>query len=135
MLQTTSGFERSLRAGGIFSCRRATIVERRRQNGSGKEPPQRVAATPVMHHDPAMPYLRRKGFAVPDETRRFANGKLDVISLGEVAIGRFLLQPGWRWSKDVAAIAGTRSCQHRHLGYTIGGSLRVRMDDGTETVI
>lgn len=82
-----------------------------------------------------MPYLRRKGFAVPDETRRFANGKLDVISLGEVAIGRFLLQPGWRWSKDVAAIAGTRSCQHRHLGYTIGGSLRVRMDDGTETVI
>ncbi len=60
---------------------------------------------------------------------------MDIVTLDEVAIGRFLLRPGWRWSQDVAPISGGRSCQHRHLGYTISGSLRVRMDDGTELTI
>jgi class 3 adenylate cyclase len=82
-----------------------------------------------------MPHPQRKGFAQPDQARTFPNGKIDVIQLGEVAVGRFVMQPGWRWSTDVAPIAGTRSCQHRHLGYTISGSLRVRTDDGTEMVI
>jgi len=82
-----------------------------------------------------MPHLQRKGFQQPDQARTFPNGKLDVIELGEVVVGHFVLQPGWRWSRDVAPIAGTRSCQHRHLGYTISGSLHVRMDDGTELVI
>jgi class 3 adenylate cyclase len=82
-----------------------------------------------------VPHLQRKGFAQPDQARTFPNGKIDVIQLGEVAVGRFLMQPGWRWSKDVAPIAGTRSCQLRHLGYTISGSLHVRMEDGTELLI
>ncbi len=82
-----------------------------------------------------MPQLQRKGFSQPDQARTFPNGKVDVVQMGEVTVGRFVLQPGWRWSKDVASIAGTRSCQHRHLGYTISGSLHVRMDDGTELII
>lgn len=82
-----------------------------------------------------MPRLHRKSFATPDQVRTFATGRMDVVTLDEVAIGHFLFQPGWRWSKDVAPISGTRSCQHRHLGYTISGSLGVRMDDGTELVI
>ena len=82
-----------------------------------------------------MPRLQRKSFATPDQVRQFASGRLDIVTLDEMAIGRFLLQPGWRWSTDVAPIVGTRSCQHRHVGYTISGSLEVRMDDGTELVI
>jgi class 3 adenylate cyclase len=72
---------------------------------------------------------------MPDQVRIFPTGRLDVVTLDEIAIGRFVFRPGWRWSKDVAPISGTRSCQHRHLGYTISGSLGVRMDDGTELVI
>lgn len=83
----------------------------------------------------AMPHLQRKGFSQPDQVRTFDNGKVEVLQLGESAFGRFLFQPGWRWSNDVAPITGTRSCPHRHLGYTISGSLHVRMDDGTELVI
>lgn len=79
--------------------------------------------------------LQRKGFDLPESVRVFANGKVDVVELGEVAVSRFLFQPGWKWSRDVGSIVGTRSCQHRHLGYTIGGSLHVRMDDGFELVI
>ena len=82
-----------------------------------------------------MPRLHRKNFASPDQVRIFPTGQLDIVNLDEVAIGRFRFRPGWRWSKDVAPISGTRSCQHRHLGYTISGSLHVRMEDGTELTI
>ena len=82
-----------------------------------------------------MPRLQRKGFENPDQVREFPTGRLHVVSLDEVAIGRFVFRPGWRWSKDVAPISGTRSCGHRHLGYTISGALHVRMDDGTELTI
>lgn len=82
-----------------------------------------------------MPHLQRKGFSQPDEVRTFGGSRIEVVQLGECHFGRFVFQPGWRWSKDVAPIAGTRSCQHRHVGYTISGHLRVRMDDGTEMLI
>ena len=81
-----------------------------------------------------MPHLQRKSFATPDKVRTFSTGRIDVVTLGEIAIGRFVFRPGWRWSKDVAPIVGTRSCQHRHVGYTISGTLEVRMDDGTVRV-
>src|ERR1051326_1073983 len=82
-----------------------------------------------------MPRLQRKSFASPDQVRQFATGRCDIVSLDEHSVGRFMFQPGWRWSKDVAPIAGTSSCQFRHLGYTISGSLHVRMEDGTTLVI
>jgi class 3 adenylate cyclase len=82
-----------------------------------------------------VPRLQRKSFATPDQVRRFVTGQLDIVTLDEMAIGRFVLRPGWRWSRDVAPITGTRSCLHRHVGYTISGTLCVRMDDGTELVI
>ena len=82
-----------------------------------------------------LPRLQRKSFATPDQVRAFPTGRIDIVTLDEVTVGRFVFQPGWRWSKDVGPIAGTRSCQHRHLGYTISGSLEVRMEDGTKLVI
>jgi class 3 adenylate cyclase len=82
-----------------------------------------------------VPRLQRKGFEAPDEVRRFPNGAVDIVTLDEITVCRFFFEPGWRWSKDVAPIAGTRSCQHRHVGYTIRGTLGVRMDDGTEMTI
>jgi class 3 adenylate cyclase len=82
-----------------------------------------------------VPRLQRKGFASPDETRSFPNGLVEVVTLDELWVSRFVFQPGWCWSRDVAPIAGTRSCQHRHVGFTISGRLAVRMDDGTEMTI
>jgi len=82
-----------------------------------------------------MPRLQRKSFTTPDQVRSFPTGRIDVVNLDETAVCRFVFQPGWRWSKDVAPVAGTDSCQHRHVGYTMSGSLEVRMDDGTSLVI
>jgi len=82
-----------------------------------------------------MPRLQRKGFAGPDEVRRFPNGRVEIVMLDEIAASRFVFQPGWRWSRDVGPIAGTETCQHRHVGYTVSGRLTVRMSDGTELSI
>jgi hypothetical protein len=78
-----------------------------------------------------MPRLQRKGFGSPDDVRQFPNGLVEVVHLDEIAVCRFVFQPGWDWLRDVGPIAGTKSCQHRHVGYTISGRLSVRMDDGT----
>jgi class 3 adenylate cyclase len=82
-----------------------------------------------------VPRLHRKSFATPDDVRTFPAGRVEIVTLDEVAVSRFVFQPGWHWSRDVAPISGTRSCRHRHLGFTISGTLRVRMDDGTELTI
>ncbi len=38
----------------------------------------------------------------PQETRPFkANGHMDVITLGDITLGRGVFEPGWRWSDDV----------------------------------
>jgi class 3 adenylate cyclase len=78
-----------------------------------------------------MPRLQRKSFGGPDEVRRFPNGRVEIVMLDEIAVSRFLFEPGWSWAADVGPIAGTDSCQHRHVGYTISGRLTVRMTDGT----
>ncbi len=78
-----------------------------------------------------MPRLQRKGFGNPDEVRRFPNGLVEIIHLDETAVSHFVFQPGWNWATDVGPIVGTKSCPHRHVGYTISGRLDVRMDDGT----
>ena len=79
-----------------------------------------------------MPRLQRRGFTNPDIVREFPHGRLDVVNLDETAIGRFLCEPGWRWSEAIAPIVRTASCQNRHVGYAIAGHLHVRMEDGTE---
>lgn len=86
-------------------------------------------------HHRAMPRLQRKCFTTPDQIRKFPTGQANIVTLDEMAVGHFVFHPGWKWSKDVKPVAGTHSCQHRHLGYSISGSLEVRMDDGTMLVI
>jgi uncharacterized cupin superfamily protein len=79
-----------------------------------------------------MATLQRKNIGTPDETRTFPQGTFNIVRLGDVAMARSQLQPGWRWSEHVKPIAGTDSCQVHHLGYVISGRLGARMEDGTE---
>ena len=76
--------------------------------------------------------LAAKGFEDPDEVREFPNGRVAIVKLGPVTVGRGEYQPGWRWSKDVRPIAGTDSCRAAHTGYVLSGRMRVAMDDGAE---
>jgi hypothetical protein len=81
-----------------------------------------------MHHE----MLSRNLDKNPDDIRKFANGKVELANLGETAIGRITLEPGWKWSNDVKPIINTNSCQLTHTQYVISGRLRVKMDDGAE---
>jgi class 3 adenylate cyclase len=82
-----------------------------------------------------MPRLQRKSLSAPDLVRTFPFGHVDVVNLDETSVARFSWEPGWRWSKDVAPVVQTSSCQNRHVGYVISGALHVAMEDGTEVEI
>jgi hypothetical protein len=73
-----------------------------------------------------------KNFGKPDEVRKFPKGRLELINIGGVMIGRGIFEPGWRWATSVQPIANTHSCEAPHFQYHVSGILRVRMDDGTE---
>ena len=68
----------------------------------------------------------------PDQKRTYTHGGLHLVSLDGVTIARGSYAPGWRWSADVKAEAGTESCQVTHTGYVLSGRLAIRTDDGEE---
>lgn len=77
-----------------------------------------------------MPRLQRRSFVDSQEIRRFPNGELRIVTLDDIVFGKFVMQPGWRWSQDVRPIAGTEKCQHHHIGFVVSGQLHVVMNDG-----
>lgn len=72
----------------------------------------------------------------PTESRPFAaKGHAEMHALGDLTVMRGVFEPGWKWSEHVKPIAGTASCEARHLGYCVSGRMRIRMDDGSEEEI
>jgi hypothetical protein len=79
-----------------------------------------------------MATLESKSFKKPNEVRTFPKGKVELVTLGDVVVGRATFEPGWRWSTCVKPSANTKSCEAAHFGYQISGTMGIRMDDGTE---
>jgi class 3 adenylate cyclase len=82
-----------------------------------------------------MAKLRKKNFANPDIVRDVGRGVLQVVELGDVAIGRIEYQPGWSWAEDLKERVGTETCEVHHMGVALSGRLGVRMDDGSTLII
>lgn len=81
------------------------------------------------------PRLRTKNLDEPDEVRDLGRGTGGYVDLGNgLAIGRAVLEPGWRWSIDLKPVVGTPSCQVHHLQLVLAGRLGVRLDSGEERV-
>jgi hypothetical protein len=76
--------------------------------------------------------LQRRPIGEPDDVREVPNGRLETYDLGEIRIGRSILQPGWRWSESIKPIARTELCEYHHIGFCVAGSSRVRMREGAE---
>ncbi|MCB4756915.1 MAG: cupin domain-containing protein [Elusimicrobia bacterium] len=79
--------------------------------------------------------LEIKSLNSPEDVRKFDKGKLELINIGGVVIGRATFEPGWSWSESVKPLAKTKSCEAPHFQYHISGTLKVRMDDGTERIL
>jgi len=73
-----------------------------------------------------------KSFGKPEEVREFPNGRLELVKIGGATVGRAILQPGWSWSSSVKPVAKTTSCEAAHFQFHVSGTLRVRMNDGSE---
>ncbi|HMR96146.1 MAG TPA: cupin domain-containing protein [Microthrixaceae bacterium] len=82
-----------------------------------------------------MASITMRTFDDPDETRRPDKTQMDIVDLGTAKVARLTAQPGWTWSECIRPIAGTDSCQTRHVGVVQSGSLTVTHDDGTEMVL
>jgi ketosteroid isomerase-like protein/uncharacterized cupin superfamily protein len=70
------------------------------------------------------------------ETRSFAgHGHAALASAGGFTLMKAEFEPGWKWSVDVAPIAGTPTCRTHHHGYVLSGTMQIRMDDGSELTV
>ena len=79
-----------------------------------------------------MKKMEAKSMNRPDEVRSFDKGRVELVKIGGATVGRAIFQPGWKWSESVKPLAKTKSCEAPHFQYHVSGTLRVKMDDGTE---
>lgn len=80
-----------------------------------------------------MPATISKSFDTPDELRTPPKGSVAVVDLQGATVARLTLEPGWRWAESVKPIVGTDTCQTRHLGVLVAGTMGVRGMDGSES--
>jgi hypothetical protein len=103
-----------------------------------RDSPARRAATKnreeVKNMSQTATKLERKSLNAPDEVRKFDKGKLEIVNVDGVTIGRATFEPGWKWSTCLKSVANTKSCMAAHFGYQLSGTLVTRMDDGSQTV-
>jgi hypothetical protein len=79
-----------------------------------------------------MPGMSVKSFGQPDETRTPPMTTVEVVRLEGGTMARMTFQPGWRWSQHIKPVVGTDSCQVRHRGVLVSGTIHVVHADGTE---
>jgi hypothetical protein len=76
--------------------------------------------------------LERKSLGEADDVVTFPKGRVEIVNLPGLVLGRAIFEPGWRWSESVKPIVKTASCRNAHAGLILSGRMHVRMDDGTE---
>src|SRR6188508_3199262 len=79
--------------------------------------------------------LQRRPFGEPDNVREVPLGHLETYDMGEIRIGRSILQPGWRWSESIKPITRTELCEYHHIGVCLSGRMRVQTREGAELTI
>jgi class 3 adenylate cyclase len=79
-----------------------------------------------------MPRLQARSVDSSADVRRFPHGYANVLQLDETVVGYAVYEPGWRWTTDMPAIAGTPTCQFHHIGYAVSGAVHVLTDTGQE---
>ena len=72
--------------------------------------------------------LRR--FESPDEVRTFEKGRLELVKVGPLVLGRATYEPGWKWSLHVGPTTGARYCMVEHVGMVVSGVATVAFEGG-----
>jgi class 3 adenylate cyclase len=72
-----------------------------------------------------------KSLSSPDETIELPGVREELVELGDLTVGRQVVEPGWRWSTHVRPRVGGDWCQVRHVGVVISGRFGATLRDGT----
>ena len=78
----------------------------------------------------SVPDVVLKRFDQPDEVRTFEKGRLELVRIGAVVIGRAIYEPGWKWSQHVGPTVGAARCGVEHVGMVLSGTATVAFEDG-----
>jgi len=81
--------------------------------------------------NPEIAGVMLKRFEQPDEGRVFEKGRLELVRIGAVVVGRATYQPGWKWSLHVGPGTGATRCGVEHVGVVLSGVATAAFDDGT----
>ncbi len=80
-----------------------------------------------------MASVEAKSFSTQaDEVMTPNNARVEMVNVGGQRVMKLEAQPGWQWSKDIKPMVGTESCQAKHVGVLVEGSITCRHDDGSE---
>jgi quercetin dioxygenase-like cupin family protein len=79
--------------------------------------------------------LETKKLDSPDEVRTPNKTRVEIVRMEGFTLGRFNLEPGWRWSECIKPVVKTETCQVSHVGYAVSGRITVQMKDGTKKTI
>jgi len=74
---------------------------------------------------------RAKNLAKPDRIVTYENLVQEMVDIGDLTVGRLVLQPGWRWSEHVRPHVGGEWCKGRHVGIVLSGRLGITFSDGS----
>ena len=77
-----------------------------------------------------LPDIVLKRLETPDEFRTFEKGRLEVVRVGPLVVGRATYQPGWKWSDHVGPTVGEARCHVEHVGMVLSGTATVALNDG-----
>jgi class 3 adenylate cyclase len=78
-----------------------------------------------------MAEVTRKSLDAPEEVITFPKITASLVELGDLTVGLFVSEPGWRWSDHNRPRVGGEWCQARHIGVIISGRLGIDFSDGT----
>ena len=72
-----------------------------------------------------------KRFEQPDEVRVFEKGRVEIVRIGSLVVGRATYQPGWKWSLHVGPGTGATRCGVEHIGMVLSGVATAAFEDGS----
>jgi len=82
---------------------------------------------------PEMTEVVLRRFEKPDEVRVFEKGRVEIVRIGGMVLGRATYEPGWKWSVHVGPTVGAARCSVEHVGLVLSG-VAVAAFEGQEPV-
>ena len=80
-----------------------------------------------------MPSLEVKNFSKDsDEVSTPNNARVETVNVLGQRVMKLTVWPGWKWSSDIKPVVGTDSCQAKHVGVIVEGTITCRHNDGSE---